>query len=241
MKDVERDFRYACGRGDLKEAKELLEKGVDINVADEYGLTPLMMAAQAGRLEMVEFLLENKAEVNHYDRKGWNALFLAAYWNCPDVVKLLIKKGENTGLIDKQGFTLLSGICTRGEERTELLKLALKEVKKGKIDIDAKDYEGNTALMYASSNRLINTVKLLVEAGANVNLENNRGFTAIDKARGKNEHEYLGGATKNKNNAVVEYLLTVGAEPGETLIMRSMGNNAVIDVAISVDDANISV
>ena len=50
--------------------------------------------------------------------------------------------------------------------------------------MDHKDNGGNTALLIATNNEELETDKLLVEYGANVNHENNEGKTALIRAIG---------------------------------------------------------
>ena len=49
------------------------------------------------------------------------------------------------------------------------------------IDINAKDYNGNTALMYAIQNK--NITQLLIDKGADINAKNNTGETASKRAK----------------------------------------------------------
>ena len=40
------------------------EKSIDVNAKDEYGWTPLHVAALNGKTEIAELLLENRADIN---------------------------------------------------------------------------------------------------------------------------------------------------------------------------------
>jgi len=52
----------AARKGDVKEAKRLVESGADLTARDEHlGSTPLAWAAKYGQLEMVKFLLRHGA------------------------------------------------------------------------------------------------------------------------------------------------------------------------------------
>lgn len=55
----------------------MIEDGVDINIKDEHGESPLFHAVFYGMLEMCEFLLENGAKVNAKSHIGKNALHWA--------------------------------------------------------------------------------------------------------------------------------------------------------------------
>jgi ankyrin repeat protein len=65
-------LHHAARRGDLKEAKKLLDAGADVMARDEHlRSTPLAWAAKYGQLEMVRFLLESGAPKSLPDDPGW--------------------------------------------------------------------------------------------------------------------------------------------------------------------------
>lgn len=51
----------ATRKGDLAQVQDLLEKGADVNTRDEYGWTPLTLAAEKGHLEIVKLLITHGA------------------------------------------------------------------------------------------------------------------------------------------------------------------------------------
>jgi ankyrin repeat protein len=50
-------FFKAAFRGDLATIKKLIESGVDVNMKDKTGKTPLILAAQNGHQDIIELLL----------------------------------------------------------------------------------------------------------------------------------------------------------------------------------------
>jgi len=65
-------LHHAARRGDLKEAKKLLDGGADLTGRDEHlGSTPLAWAAKFGQLDMVKFLLERGAPKTLPDDPVW--------------------------------------------------------------------------------------------------------------------------------------------------------------------------
>ena len=64
---------------------------------DNRGFTALMMASQAGHVEIVRLLLNKGADVDaRINEDGLTALIIASRFGHPDVVKLLLDKGVNT-------------------------------------------------------------------------------------------------------------------------------------------------
>ncbi len=115
-------FWKAAKANDLKTLKELIDKGIDVNVKTQYGATALMFATDKVHPEAVSLLLNNGANPNMKDLfygsspfiwafdKGNVAIILdminhdadisaeepmmnAVYSNLPEVVSLLIEKG----------------------------------------------------------------------------------------------------------------------------------------------------
>eukprot|EP00951_Prasinocladus_malaysianus_P029263 scaffold269415_cov32-Prasinocladus_malaysianus.AAC.1 len=56
-----------CYRGDLKAATMALRRGIDVNVRNKIGWTPLHAAASGGQAKVLEFLLENGADLDATD------------------------------------------------------------------------------------------------------------------------------------------------------------------------------
>jgi len=79
-KDRETTLMAACGTGfingyhrqrtpaeRLELVQLLVEKGQDVNAADNYGITPLMVAANLGALEVVKYLVSKGADLAAHD------------------------------------------------------------------------------------------------------------------------------------------------------------------------------
>lgn len=64
-------------------------------------------------------------------------------------------------------------------------------LKSGKADINSKDKYCETALMIASCKGNLEIVKLLVDNGADINIKNNNGKTALDLADSEEIKEVL--------------------------------------------------
>ena len=91
----------------LKIIQQLTEKGANINIQNEDGVTALMMACNEGLSEVVELLLQNGADPNIHGDKGWTALMYACNNGNSKVAKRLLRYNANPQLVDNDGFTAL--------------------------------------------------------------------------------------------------------------------------------------
>jgi ankyrin repeat protein len=85
----------------------LLRHGLDVNIADEFGTTALMLASRTGRLGGIRLLMEFGARVDARDIEGWTALFYAARAQQADAVQLLLDAGSDTTHRDAEGHSVL--------------------------------------------------------------------------------------------------------------------------------------
>ncbi|MEM7392713.1 MAG: ankyrin repeat domain-containing protein, partial [Verrucomicrobiota bacterium] len=86
----------AVARGDLDEARSLLDAGASLN--DRHGssgMPPLCTAAFHGRLDLAGLLIERGARVKHETRDGNTALHIASFLCREDIVKLLLRTGAS--------------------------------------------------------------------------------------------------------------------------------------------------
>jgi ankyrin repeat protein len=86
----------AARKGDLAEAKKLLESGADLTARDDHiRSTPLGWAAKFGRLEMVKFLLERGAPKTLPEDSPWATPFAwATKRGHVEIAKLLEASGD---------------------------------------------------------------------------------------------------------------------------------------------------
>lgn len=94
-----------AGRGTDAEVLAMLERPVNVNVANDDRRRALHEAAEYGRLAIVHALLDKGADIDAADNDGWTALMEAADMGHLAIVELLLDRGAAPFLADRTGFT----------------------------------------------------------------------------------------------------------------------------------------
>ncbi len=166
---------YAARRGNLDVLKQLVAAGMSLNCGpDQWGLTPLMGAAQRGQMEIVTFLLDNGADPNETSPNGENALTAAAGMGKRDIVRLLLDRGADAKY-SIHGFSALGASFWNPD--VEIVRMLLAAGADAKLTSD----QGYTVLhrLAQSRNIPVEIARLVVEAGADVNAKNEEGTTPL--------------------------------------------------------------
>lgn len=138
-------FRAAAQGNDYVVYNMLQVPGVNVDVEDMRGYTPLMMAILRGNPTIVLRLAAAGADVNHrVPVNGTTPLLLAMEHNSLEIVKTLIDAGANVNVRNNAGDTPLIAASFRGS--VALVKLLIDSG----ADKQAIDHYRNTALYYPS-------------------------------------------------------------------------------------------
>ena len=167
------DEVYAAVRAnDLAGLRTLIASPADANARDEQGDVPLLYAAAVGSLETMKLLLDKGADVNAQNGFGTTALMISAV----DIakVRLLVERGANVNLASKQGRTPLF-IAAMSDESAAIVTYL---VGKG-ANLKARDAFGNTVLISAAIGNDLNTVRIALDAGVDVNAVGVTGLSPL--------------------------------------------------------------
>jgi len=181
--------------GNADVVKALLDGGADAkSLATPDGETVLMSAARSGNVESVRMLLDRGADVNARERyKGQTALMWAAAERHAPVVKLLLERGADWKIrgfdrdtkppklsaasaispIPRGGFTALMFTAREGDLESARIMLDAG------VDINHGDVDNVTPLVTAIMNKQFTLAKFLIDRGADVNIVDAGGRTAL--------------------------------------------------------------
>lgn len=173
----------AAERGDAALVQQLLREGADLNGRDARGRTPIMAATHANKPAIVKILIQAGADINLQDEIKDNPFLYAGAEGLLDVLKLLIDAGADTRITNRFGGTALIPAAERGHVEVVEELLTRTDVK-----IDHVNNLGWTALLEAvilgdGGPRRTEVVRLLIAAGANVNIADGRGVSPLAHAR----------------------------------------------------------
>ena len=234
---------FAARIGDLASAKLLLAAGANVNDADAWGVSAMVLAAHSGFTEMVEFLLDRGADANAIG-PGFTALHEAVMRRDERMVTALLAHGANPNtplqtwtperrssadfnfapsLVGATPFWLAAHF-----REPAIMRLLVKQgadplfVLRNEYyvtDLNDRRTQASTALMAAlgiGGGRawvlpdraqlealVLESVKLAIELGVDVNALNTDGRTALDIARA------------SKIESVVNVLVAHGAKQGK--------------------------
>jgi len=143
-----------------------LNAGVNPNLPNTNGDTPLTLACYVGNLEITKLLLEHGAKPNVPNANGYTPLTLACRFGDLETAKLLLLSGAKPNVPDVNGETPLMPTCYDGN-----LKLAKLLLSSG-ADPNVRNKCGKTPLWFACRYGYLEIAKLLLEKGANPNVPN---------------------------------------------------------------------
>lgn len=148
-------LNLACKNRNPVMVKALLEAGADPNLALWTGETPLMTAARTGVTAVVELLIEHGADIDIQEpRRGQTALMWAISFRNPEVSKLLIERGADLTLM------------TRKFQEEGYVPMVLEAYAR---NVEGTPQGGYNALMFAARVGDVETSKLIIDRGININ------------------------------------------------------------------------
>jgi ankyrin repeat protein len=169
----------AIERRDIKMVAGLLEHGADPNTPIQ-AWTPTRRSSEDFHFEPILV--------------GATPYWLAARFTEPEVMRMLLKRGADPKFVFHSEYTAEQGFgAVQRKETSNAVSAAVGMVRiRPWVELERGEGEALT----------LETVKLAVEAGADVNLANTDGRTSLDLAKA------------SKYNSVVDYLVANGAKPG---------------------------
>jgi uncharacterized protein len=175
-----RPLSHAARSGHLEMVDLLLARGAPINARNLAGATALYFAAEGGHTPVAQRLLERGADVKLAGRSGISPVAAAAYAGNDAIVEALLAHGADERASDATGKPPI--VYAAATARLDIVKRLLAR----NIDINARYPNELTLLIWASGPdekaseaQAIGVVSYLLDAGAHIDDQDNRGRTAL--------------------------------------------------------------
>jgi hypothetical protein len=143
------------------------------------GMTPLMQAAGKGDVDEVRRLLQRGEDVNAVDETGWTALMIAAVTVQPQAISALLDGGARVDQQDRHGDTALIGCAAVRFGNLHLAAGIIGSLLSHGASVETTNDLGESALMWASRAGNVESIDVLMKAGANPSRRDQSGQTAL--------------------------------------------------------------
>ena len=113
----------AVSHNQLDCARQLIDAGADVNLADNAGWSPLIHSAYFGSsVDLMTLLIDKGAKLDAQNNRGLTALYMASASAHEPQVELLLARGADPKIATQSGYTALRVAQLRGLTRiSELL------------------------------------------------------------------------------------------------------------------------
>jgi ankyrin repeat protein len=203
---------------DIIDAPFLREADVDVNQTSFSGLSPLMVAAESGRLEIAELLIDEGAAINLSNGDGYTALMYAALIGHFEMVELLVDEEAEINMTNNEGVNALTISLSAGlapEFLGEEFKQIINQVYQNNSDLDIQNYTKISSFLINEGADTLNDehyILLAVDSNEKEIIEAlaDNDYNIKDREIAKNS---LILAMEKNNADLVKYIIECGADP----------------------------
>lgn len=200
------------GHGVRGGTEQLLAAGASVSARDDAGYTALHHAAGHGNLDGMKRLLDEDAAVDARDEDGWTPFlqWAGGPYAFREAGEFLLSHGADQAARTLHGETALHLVLSCGILVTARWLLGLRDEAPGAASpsptsaVHQTKSDGSTPLHLAAAHREVETVVVLIAAGADVNAKDHRRSTPLHRAMKNREFSHI--------KAICTTLISVGAD-----------------------------
>ncbi len=183
-------FQAAAAEDDAAAVQEMLAQGVDIETRDANGRSALLLATHHNAINVARVLIDAGANVNAMDNITDSPFLYAGAEGRLEILRMTLAHGADLSSVNRYGGTALIPAAHHGHVET------VRVLLKTEIDIDHVNNLGWTALLEAiilgdGGPTYIEIVRLLIEAGADINIADENNVTPLAHATSRNYTEIV--------------------------------------------------
>jgi ankyrin repeat protein len=210
-------LHWAVHQNDLELVDRLIKAGANVKATNDYGVTPMSEAAVVGNAVVIEHLLKAGADVDSTNPDGQTALMVVARTSAVDAAKVLLKHGAKVNAAENwHGQTALMWAVS--QYQPAMVKVLIAAGADVNVRSTVNNWErqvtaepraiarpagGLTPLMFAARDGCTECGKMLVEAGADINLSDPENISPLMMA------------IMNTHYDLAAYLIKKGANPNK--------------------------
>lgn len=204
----------ACHINNIEIANKLLNKGAQPDIENKKRINPLIHTIYHSNKELARLLLEFGAD-------AYKAIVAIIEFDCKEILKLFIESGVNPNACDESLNTILMNAIYK--QKHNIINMLLQA---SDININLKNIMGNTALHIAIFYGYTDLAYILINKGADLNIENVYQETPLLIAVTKNNYIIVEDLIKSKvididhKNINNETSLMIAVKKGYTYIVN---------------------
>ncbi len=186
-----RGLHAAAQHGDIDALGKLITEGADLKARDQAGRTPVHVAAFASQDEALRVLAQAGADLNALEHQAYDIVTIAAVANDVELLDLALRLGASPANVTSpyDGTALIAAAHLGHHE-------VVKRLIGAGAPLDHVNKLTWTALIEAvvlgdGGADHIETVRALVEAGADTTIGDRQGVTPLDHARARGYTEMI--------------------------------------------------
>jgi ankyrin repeat protein len=208
-----------------------------INDVDVGGRSAISWAAERADTSAVQLLLSYGAEHASPNSSGAHPLNYTAIAKDPAAMHTLLGHGVEGDSCNAYGHTLLKS-ASQTQDNERFLQLLLS----AGAEIDARDYEGETALIYVACSEKVEIAAYLLASGADMYAHTIWGLTALDLCIRYNCHQMLRFLLQQEadhwsQDIHGKTILHPAASDGDTRTIAMLIDMGVSGVAVGQEDS----
>lgn len=251
---------YSYYRYDIESVRILINGQANIKL--KYNSDKLIWAAKTGMRDFLALLLPHVKDIAATDETGRNALMWASRNAEAACVKLILDYLRQGAIVPPSRFNVINEASIEKRRETILRKIIMQRDYEGRTalmlaawgksieiareliacgaDVNASDYQNSTSLIMAAWGELPNDqadaelIKLLIDSGADVSVQENTGYTALSYATYHGRWRCIRALLDSPNGQSAQLLLGRGIS-GETAIMHATKGSSARCLELMLD------
>lgn len=187
------DLHEAVYAGDVQQVRQLIAAGADVRAPNQFGATPMALAAVVADPAMLQVLLNAGADADSPNAEGETALMVVARTGNVEAAKLLLKSGANLQAREQWGGQTAL-MWAAAQRQPEMIRFLLSRGARVNERATVRDWQrrvtaegrpkdmyrgGLTPLLYSAREGCIECARVLLEGGADINLTDPDGTTPL--------------------------------------------------------------